>query len=60
MEFVNCVCVWLGAGWEDMVWTLPMFEEQGGSGICVLVTVLWVVLDTELVVGLGQGLDSLC
>ena len=29
MEYVECVCVWLGAGWEvrgwaDWVWALPI------------------------------------
>ena len=42
MVFVKCV--WLGAGWEmfgvsgrqDWVWALPILEEHGENGICVL------------------------
>ena len=30
--------------YEDWVWALPILEEHGESGICVLVAVVWVVL----------------
>ena len=50
MEFVTCICNWLGVEWEvlgmggrqDGVCALPILEEQGEGGIfiCVLVVVV--------------------
>ena len=53
VECVACVCVWLGAGWEDWVWALQILDDQGECGICVcvLVAVVWAVLR-------GSGLAS--
>ena len=60
VEFVRCVCVWLGAawvergvsGWEDWVWDLAMLDAClcfgcGGVG-------------EEWVGGMVQGLDGWC
>ena len=71
MEYVRCVCVWLGTAWvvsrcEDWVWALPIQWEQGGGGgldMCLCFGCSGVGVGGvggECVGGFDQGLEGWC
>ena len=56
VEYVICVCVWLGAaleergvsGCEDWVWTLPSLLEQGECWTCGCVLVVLCLCEVRV------------